>query len=204
MFVGNNISLIYGSSTVCLLAGLMALMVGCGNQTMEIDQAQMQQYLHKGDSITTAAQTALLANVAKAIKEQGIAGAVDFCSEKAIPLTDSVAAAFTAPIQRLSDKNRNPNNGLKTVSDSLAWQQMKELVADTLHNNKHFVAANNKEIYYYKAITIGMPTCLSCHGDKQNTIEQTTLKTIQQKYPLDKATDYKLGDLRGMWKVKIK
>lgn len=68
---------------------------------------------------------------------------------------------------------------------------------------KHLVMREKNTVYYYKAISIGMPTCLKCHGDKSVEIDPLALKLIAQKYPEDKATGYKIGELRGMWKIKM-
>jgi len=46
-----------------------------------------------------------------------------------------------------------------------------------------------------------MPACLGCHGTEGGDINAKTLKIIKQKYPEDKATGYKEGDLRGWWKI---
>lgn len=158
-----------------------------------------EELLKKGDSIATVAQQQLMKNVMKAIKEKGFAGAVEFCSEKAIPLTDSSAATFKVQISRVTDRNRNPNNNLKSEQDFKAW----ELIKSMTNKDKHLITQSDDGIYYYKAINLTIPTCLSCHGDKSLDIAPETLAKINEKYPKDKATGYKMGELRGMWKIKI-
>ncbi|HRD57338.1 MAG TPA: DUF3365 domain-containing protein [Ferruginibacter sp.] len=150
-----------------------------------------------GDSIATAAQNVLLNNVATAIQKAGTEYAVEFCNVNAVPLTDSVALVHQVTVQRLSDKSRNKHNAIQTSFDSIAWNKIKQ-------SKTSFVTQNlNAEVYFYKPITIAMPTCIKCHGSKSD-IEENTLKLIAKKYPLDKAIGYSLGDLRGMWKIKIK
>jgi hypothetical protein len=51
-------------------------------------------------------------------------------------------------------------------------------------------------------LTINKPVCLICHGDL--SLNQPLKKAIVDKYPLDKAFDYKLNDLRGAVVVTIK
>ncbi len=48
-----------------------------------------------------------------------------------------------------------------------------------------------------------MPACLKCHGLPGKDIDANTLALLQKKYPEDKATGYKLGDLRGAWKISF-
>src|SRR5690606_41827490 len=86
----------------------------------------------------------LLQNVAGAIQKGGIDYAVEFCNIQAIPLTDSIAEDLNVYIQRLSDKNRNPANAIKTQADSLAWKKIKSKKADFIEQH------NNGEVYYYK------------------------------------------------------
>lgn len=150
-----------------------------------------------GDSISTVMQGVLLQNVAGAIQKGGTDYAIEFCNTKAMPLTDSVSTKINVQIQRLSDKNRNPNNTIQTKMDHTAWETIKK-------NQKAIVEQDeNGDVFYYKPILLGMPTCLKCHGNT-NDISESTQQIIAQKYPNDLAINYKLGDLRGMWKIKLK
>lgn len=188
-----------------LILAASAFLASCDSTPPKMNNADEQTYLHKGDSIANIAQNVLLANVANAIAEKGVASAIDFCNEQAILLTDSVSEMYKSQIQRLSDKNRNPDNGIKNGTDSLAWTTLHKILTDTLQRKKHLVMqGNDNHIYYYKAISIGMPTCLKCHGDTETDIAKETLMAISQKYPEDKATGYEMNEFRGMWKIKIK
>ena len=179
-------------------------LIGCGNsQTKEMSLIDKEQYLIMGDSIASHAQKVLLQNVSQAIKEKGAAGAVDFCNEKAMVLTDSISAIHAASIQRLSDKNRNPKNILLENIDKQAWDSIALLMQNKEQIKKHWLTKENNAIYYYKAIPIGMPTCLSCHGNKEVDIAQETMRQITTRYPNDKATGYQMGQLRGIWKIKL-
>lgn len=168
----------------------------------ELSTVQKQEYLVMGDSIAAKAQQVLLSNVAEQMKLGGPVGALDFCNEKAIPLTDAVSEEFSKKIQRLTDKTRNPDNAIVNAIDQKAWSEIKGLMADT-NAGKHLVLSENSDVYYYKAIPIGMPTCLMCHGNKQTDIAPETLEAISKKYPNDQATGYAMGELRGMWKIKM-
>lgn len=179
------------------LVSVFIFVVGC-HSPKELSIAEKENYLHLGDSISNKAQSVLLANVSQQIQENGVVEAVDFCHEKAIFLTDEISDEYSTKIQRLSNKNRNPNNSLQTEMDKKAWE--------TLENhpeNKHLVLQEKEAVYYYKSIPIGAPTCLKCHGNKQTDIAAETLKMIDLKYPEDKATAYEMGEFRGMWKIKL-
>lgn len=152
----------------------------------------------KADSIATLSQNVLLQNVAGAIQKGGTEYAVDFCQVEAIPITDSLSKEVKMYIQRITDKNRNPKNNLKTKNDRSIFDEFKrksELFDTLLIEEKQYV--------YYKRINLAMPTCLKCHGNPQTDIENKTLQKINLLYPNDKAVGYKLNDFRGLWKIEI-
>lgn len=181
----------------------LIVLISCNSKERPLSEAEKETLLLKGDSIASQAQKTLLQNVSQAIQTKGVAGAVDFCNEHAVLLTDSMAKLNTVHIQRLSDKNRNPKNDLTNELDKKIWSEMQELMQDSTVRNKHIIAKEGNAIYYYKAIPIGMPTCLSCHGSKDKDIAPETLQIINIKYPSDKATDYQMGQLRGIWKINL-
>ena len=67
------------------------------------------------DSIATQSQSTLLQNVASAIEIGGTEYAVELCNERALQITDSLSNQFDVSIWRMTDKTRNPDNGLKTA-----------------------------------------------------------------------------------------
>ena len=165
-------------------------------QKQKLTEQQEKEYIIKGDSISDFMQGILLKHVANAINHGGTDFAIGFCNMNAIPITDSVSALYHVQIQRLSDKNRNPDNAIKTLEDSLAWQKIKSSSSSFIEQQ------SSGDIVYYKPIKTGMPTCLKCHGSSAE-IESKTLALINEKYPDDKAVGYSQGDLRGMWKIKF-
>lgn len=178
----------------------------CSNtRTKPLDEASRQALLQQGDSISQLMQQVLLNHVAAAMQEGGSAYAVAFCNLRAIPLTDSIAAATGTQIKRLSDKNRNPDNHLATTADSTAWHVMQTAAYNGEPLPQHLLEQDDKEGYYlyYKPITLGMPTCLKCHGDPQTDISPETMTLLQSHYPVDLATGYQIGALRGMWKISF-
>lgn len=181
----------------------LIVLISCNSKERQLSKVEKEQLLSKGDSIASQAQKTLLQNVSQAIQTKGVAGAVDFCNTNAMLLTDSMSKLNAVHIQRISDRNRNPNNSLNHDLDKKIWREMQELMQDSTIQKKHIVAQEGNAIFYYKAIPIGMPTCLSCHGNKETDITPETLQVINAKYPSDKATDYTMGQLRGIWKIKL-
>lgn len=162
-----------------------------------LTEGEEKKYLDLGNEISNHIQTELLKKVSKAIEKGGTDGAVAYCNINAIPVTDSISKIHQVEIQRLSDRNRNPQNEIKQKQDILAWDKIKEKKMDFIEQD------SLGGIYYYKPIAIKMPTCIQCHGGKEN-ISESTQKIISEKYPNDKAIGYQINDMRGMWKIKLK
>jgi hypothetical protein len=55
---------------------------------------------------------------------------------------------------------------------------------------------------YYKPLVIKKEVCLKCHGDISANKELS--EYMSKTYPKDKATGYKMNDLRGAIVVEIK
>lgn len=182
---------------IALLMGIIFLLA-CGKSPQKrMSEEEKSSLVILGDSISEQMQNLLLKNVAGAIQKGGTDYAVEFCNVAAIPLTDSLANNLEVYIQRLSDKNRNSLNAIQTKTDSLAWEKIKSEKTDFIEQDK------NGDVYYFKPILIEMSTCVKCHGSKTD-IAESTQNIITQKYPNDRAIGYKIGDLRGMWKIKLK
>ncbi|MFA7648851.1 MAG: DUF3365 domain-containing protein [Flavobacteriaceae bacterium] len=176
---------------------LLIFLVGCNN-SKSLSLSEKEEYLALGDSITQSAQMVLLSNVGKQIQQGGTMQAVDFCSEKALFLTDSLSNKYAHKIKRLTDKSRNPQNQLQTEIDKKAWKELKNNP-----DNNQLILQENNTVYYYKSIPIAMPDCLQCHGKPQTDISPETLQLIRAKYPQDQAIGYELGEFRGMWNLSF-
>ncbi|MCC6288679.1 MAG: DUF3365 domain-containing protein [Chitinophagaceae bacterium] len=180
---------------VSLFLAAMIILSSCSsNGQKDISAEEKASMMLLGDSISTAMQNVLLQNVSAAIQKGGTDYAVEFCNIKAMPLTDSVGSLYKATVHRLSDKNRNPANAIQTATDSIAWQKIKNTKSATIEQDA------SGAVHYYKPILIAMPSCIKCHGTQTDILESTQ-KIIAQKYPNDKATGYRMGELRGMWSI---
>lgn len=56
-------------------------------------------------------------------------------------------------------------------------------------------------LHYMRPITIG-PVCLNCHGGR-GQIPADVRRALRETYPKDRATGYRLGDLRGAISVMV-
>lgn len=139
-------------------------------------------------------------NLLQAINTKGTENALEFCSTKAYPLTDSMAVVLNASIKRVSDKNRNPQNAAN--ADELAYiQKGKTMLQQGQPIPPQVQEREGKIVAYYPIMTDQM--CLQCHGKPEEQILPPTLEKIATLYPEDKATGYDLNQLRGIWVVEM-
>lgn len=162
---------------------------------------QLKSPLETGQEMAMKTKAILGKNLVTAIQEKGTDGAIEFCSTRAIQITDSMSTVLDSRIKRVAERNRNPVN--LASADELSY--IKEINASLARNEKPKPQLKETaETYtaYYPILTEQL--CLQCHGDKKADIKPPTLSTISRLYPGDKATGYKLNELRGIWVVEMK
>lgn len=160
-----------------------------------------EQMVQKGTEVSTALVQKLGGELKIQMQAGGPIAALHFCSQNALNLTDQLAKESGTSIKRVSTKNRNPVNAASSEEQAVLsqWQAMLNR-GETLPAYK-LVKLSNGQSAYYKPILINNETCLKCHG---GVTEGSPLgKALQESYPDDKATGYKMGDLRGMVSVSF-
>ncbi|MEX2513433.1 MAG: DUF3365 domain-containing protein [Cyclobacteriaceae bacterium] len=174
------------------------------NEVKKVSEAEIATFaMEWGDEISTAAQEALMGSLTKAIEERGIEGAVGFCNEEALPIIREVEEKYKVGVRRVSLKNRNPDNypneNEQPIMEAYAFNE------DNKQENKPNIQKieNGEALLYTKVIKIPGGLCLNCHGEPGNEIQQETLDKINALYPEDKAVNYKIGQLRGMWSIRL-
>ncbi len=161
---------------------------------------QRDTMAERGRNIAQQTKAILGKNLLQALNAGGAENAVQFCTTRAIPLTDSSANHFQVRVKRVSDRPRNPDN----TADSLEMVQLVEIRED--------LAAGATDVYrlvegpeavtgYYPIVTNGM--CLQCHGERGTQILPATLSALEALYPTDQATGYTTNQLRGIWVVTM-
>lgn len=176
------------------LIGLFFIVFSCHST---IDSTTYSEIQRKGNKISGMAQSTLLTNVGKAIQKGGPEYAVEFCNLKASAIIDSLNESNNCIISRVTEKNRNPENGLRMEKEKELWEMFQtNSIVDT-------IIQHNNNLIFYKPIKISLPACLKCHGTPNSEINPATLEKLTNLYPEDLAKGYKLGDLRGLWKIEF-
>ncbi len=202
----------FGNS-ICILSCLMLMAIaGCWNNNVEQNKLTAEKpneesvtenelsYLELGAEYALSTKKALGKNLIAAISSLGTEHALEFCSTKAIVLTDSMADVLGATIRRVSDKTRNPLNAAN--EDELAYINSAHLVlANGGKLTPQVQEVDGKMVGYYPIMTNAM--CLQCHGILNEQIHPATFEKIAAIYPEDKATGYGENELRGIWVVEM-
>lgn len=165
-------------------------------ETAPIDTATVIQ---EGRTIVQSTFTTLSTNLSGALKEGGVAHALQFCNVEAMPLTDSLSSHYGIEIRRASHRPRNPQN----QADSLELASIQAYINQLQENGelKPFVYRHRGQILFHAPIRIASDLCLNCHGSPGTDIAKTDLEVIGDLYPEDQATGFEAGELRGIWSI---
>ncbi len=191
---------------------ILLILMSCNNSPKS-DKAQDSQVktdqenlidslspIEKGLSFVMQTQSVLASNLISEINANGTVDAMSFCSEKAYPLTDSMALALNVKLKRVSDKPRNPMN--KANREELDYiSKSKEILAKGEEIKPEMTEIDGKLVGYYPIITNQI--CMQCHGNQKTDVNQETLSLLEKLYPDDKGIGYKINELRGIWVVEM-
>ena len=170
-------------------------------------------YVHASDNAQLTAETRdaikalaaeLKGTLQSAMKTEGPVKAIAVCNEKAPMLARKVSTEKGMEVGRTALKVRNELNAPDAWELAVLeqFEQRKargepvksiEYAETTQHNG-------NTVFRYMKAIPTD-DVCLVCHGEQ---IAGTLSAELNKRYPNDKATGFKKGDIRGAFSaVKI-
>ena len=151
----------------------------------------------------------LLAKVVGTLKESlntsTPAATVDICREKLPGLAKEVREKTGWNIRRVSLKVRNPERGTPDEWEAKVLADFDKRAAagekrETMEVGEIVAGKEGKVFRYMKALPV-QEACLNCHGDTASLNPELKTK-LANLYPNDKATGYKIGDIRGALTVK--
>lgn len=170
----------------------------------ESNKEELDSVIKTGQKVSTTLLQTLGKNLKKQMKAGGPIAAAEFCTTKAYVLTTEVDDKYGKDVQvkRVSLKERNPANQAEGAEKQIL-QSLENLQKNGVVLPEYLVERVNKETYrYYKPLMINKQVCLKCHGDIGKN--QKLSQFLENTYPHDNATGYKMGDLRGAVVVTIK
>lgn len=187
-------------STAPILTTL-ALLAGCASGPTAEEQAAMAADARKASG---ALIQKLGGELKAALGEKGPDGAIGVCKERAPQIAAEVSKQFGFEVKRVSPKNRNPA-GVPDAWEAEAQAGLEKRLAagekpETLDTWQVVSTPTGKQFRYAKALPV-QPLCLTCHGDPA-TLADSVKARLAADYPLDKATGYAPGMVRGIVSVK--
>ena len=117
------------------------------------------------------------------------------CTSMAGSMTESYNSLSDTKVRRTALKYRNPNN----KPDATDKTVMERFLASN-NFNELLVVDMNDHYRVYKALDTKKP-CLACHGEN---ISSDLKGMLLKSYPTDMATNFKLGEFRGVVVAKVK
>ena len=200
------------SPVVLTLAASTLFLTACGEQASEVatnagasqaeaagtDQnAVLKAQVDNAKKSTKVFASSLKSELQKAMKAGGPVNALSVCNTEAMPITEKVAKEQGAQLNRVSLKNRNPENAPNdwqtAVLEDFDARAAKGEDIKTMAFAKIVEDGENKQFRFMKAVPTGKP-CLSCHG---SNLDPKVSGKLAELYPEDKATGYELGQVRG-------
>ncbi len=133
----------------------------------------------------------------------GFERAVAVCSEKALAETKAFAERQGISVRRVTTRTRNPANKPDEFERRVlgVFERMRRAGAVMSDYYEVVETGGRKELRYLKPLLVqGM--CLTCHGPKEK-IPVEVAKILAQRYPDDRATGYRAGELRGAVSVRV-
>ncbi|MEW6118940.1 MAG: DUF3365 domain-containing protein [Pseudomonadota bacterium] len=173
------------------------LLAGCAGSPTAEEQAAMVDNARKASG---ALAQKLGGELKAAVAEKGADGAIAVCKERAPLIAAEVSKQFGVTARRVSPRNRNPA-GVPDSWEAAAQSGLEKRLAsgekpETLDTWQIVATPSGKQFRYAKALPV-QSLCLTCHGDPA-TIPEGVKARLAADYPLDKATGYSAGMVRGI------
>lgn len=145
-------------------------------------------------------KTNLMSQLTKKIVADGVVAAVPFCHLQVKPIAKEAAGSDMTKFEfgRTSHKIRNIQNKAQDWMAPYISKFQSSDVKNPLKPQVHTFTDGKKA--YMEPLYVG-PQCLSCHGEM---FSGELKEKLNELYPNDQATGFKLGQFRGLIWIKQK
>lgn len=196
-------------SSLFIISLMLILLSACKQEPSRITEpsADEKQIVREIAAQAVAVMTDSLKKKLKtALKEGGPVQAINVCSQHALALTNAITEVDGHPVEvkRTTQKFRNPAN-MPDNFEQLALTHFYELMEVSHEFPEMYIQKiheNGKTFFYYYQPLKVDKVCLTCHGDVAD-MDVALKQILQERYPMDKATDYSEGNFRGLVRVKV-
>ncbi len=181
---------------------LTALLAGCATYGTEAPQARQ---VEESRNVAKTLVTRLGGQLKAEMQRNGPASAVGVCKEIAPQIAADLSHQTGWDVHRVGTRVRNPKTGTPDAWETKALATFDARLKqgekpDTMELAEVVTEPSGKYLRYAKAIVV-QPQCLTCHGPVESIPEGVKAR-LRADYPMDQATGYRVGDLRGAVVVK--
>lgn len=191
---------------ILLLAILsMHIFVACERKP-DLKDKEVQKAPMEDETVRAAVEQSrnltksLLGNVREVLMRHMSAGgptyAISACADTAQLLTEKFQKEHNISIRRVSMKWRNAKN-IPDEYEARVLEHFAALAAEGKLDatTEHVEVINDSTLRFMQPIMF-LSMCLPCHGGPAQ-INKDVQKVLRERYPEDKATGYRPGELRG-------
>jgi len=184
----------------CVGAVVLAALCGCTTPaTVGADKVGKAE--QKATSAADVLFQRLSAELATAMANGGPASAVQICKERAPVIAAEIEAASGVDIERTALRVRNPANTPDNWEKATMLSFIARRAAGEEWAGMTATRIEDRQLLWMRPIPLG-GMCASCHGDPA-TFTPDTLRALIDAYPIDEATGFKLGELRGAFSARV-
>jgi hypothetical protein len=167
--------------------------------TYPIAQApdSLRPAIQRGDLIVVSLQGSILSELTRELAQGGPAAAIRSCHLDANAAAVRVAREQGIAAGRTSDRLRNPLNAPRPWAAPIVSRYAGQKTAGL----DGFVVDLGDRVGLMRPITV-QSMCMSCHGAPEKFV--TAVRTeLKERYPVDRATGFQVGDLRGWFWIEV-
>lgn len=184
---------------------LTLVLAGCatnGTDAPKPDAAQVGEMRAVAGTLATR----LGGRLKQELEANGPESAIGVCKKIAPQIAGDLSRETGWTVGRVGTRARNAETGVPDAWESRALATFAERMKqgekpETLELAEVVTAPSGKRhLRYAKAIAV-QPLCVTCHGAPEQMPEGVKAR-LQAEYPLDQATGYHVGDLRGAVVIK--
>ena len=186
-----------------LIVTLTVLLTACATSETQpeakVEAAQPKQ-IEESRAVAKTLVTQLGGKLKESMNKNGPAESISVCKEAAPQIAADLSRQTGWQVSRVGTRARNAQTGVPNAWQTQALASFAERMkngekADTMEFAEVVTDSSGKHLHYAKAIAV-QTVCLTCHGPA-DTIADGVKARLRADYPLDQATGYKEGELRG-------
>jgi hypothetical protein len=179
---------------------ILLLLAGC-SAAPALPPDREAELASRSTDLANAFQSELQAALTSALASGGPAAAIEVCAQAAPAIAERLSAESGAHVRRTALKPRNPTAKPDAFERETmtAWRaQPLDAAGKPMVRSAAVSTDTGPAFRWMRAIpTQGM--CLTCHGER---IEPDVAAAISARYPDDKATGFREGQLRGALSIR--